>query len=232
VTDPQNSRTSPTVILIGGQMVTDDGTRLDSRQPIEGDHRSEVMLRSLATSLLWWRSASSVVSPILDNAGSKTFALLICTKRTVVELGHDGNLQHTRLSAFIRGGTTTTELTRVLGGEQLPDDYEQADVLTERAARAAASTHPRGHQSRVHDLPRVGPLDREASGRVALPPLDHPTDPRHPLRPRPRQRLRMGCGPPWRSSLSGHSPGDESVRRGDGVAHLTGARRDTPMITV
>jgi hypothetical protein len=129
VTDPQNSRTSPTVILIGGQMVTDDGTRLDSRQPIEGDHRSEVILRSLATSLLWWRSASSVVSPILDNAGSKTFALLICTKRTVVELGHDGNLQHTRLSAFLRGGTTTTELTRVLGSEQLPDDYEQADVL-------------------------------------------------------------------------------------------------------
>lgn len=129
MTHPKNSRTGPTIILVGGHMTADDGTRLDSRQPLDGDRRSEVMLRSLATSLLWWRTVSSLATPILDNAGPDAFALLMSTQRTMAELRHDGTIQRTRLNALLPGGTTTTELIRVLGNEGLPEGYQQAHTL-------------------------------------------------------------------------------------------------------
>ena len=70
-------RPGPTVILIGGPMTVDDGTSFDTRQQIEGDENSEVTLRSLATSPLWWRTTISVVMPILESAGEQAFALVI-----------------------------------------------------------------------------------------------------------------------------------------------------------
>ncbi|WP_156994341.1 HIRAN domain-containing protein [Pseudonocardia acaciae] len=129
MTQTESNRTGPTIILIGGQMTTDDGARLDSRQPLDGDRRSEVMLRSLSTSLLWWRTASSLATPLLDGAGPDAFALLVSTQRTIVELRHDGTTQRTRLNAMLPGGTTTTQLIRVLGNERLPEHYQEAHIL-------------------------------------------------------------------------------------------------------
>lgn len=129
MTFPESRTKGPTIILIGGPMTTDDGSRLDSRQPLENDHRSEVMLRCLANSLLWWRTASSLVTPILENAASDAIALLMSAQRTVAELRDDGTMQRTRLNAFLPGGTTTTTLVRVLGNERLPDGYQEAHTL-------------------------------------------------------------------------------------------------------
>ncbi len=118
----------PTVILIGGQMTVDDGTSFDTRQKIEGDENSEVTLRSLATSPLWWSTTISVVMPILDGAGEEAFALVI-GQRSVVELRQDGSTKRTSLRSFLPGGTSRAEIVRSQRGKPIPDGFEAAAVL-------------------------------------------------------------------------------------------------------
>lgn len=103
-------------------MTVDDGTTLDSRQPIDGDPSSQVTRSSLATSLLWWITVASVVSPILDSAGGDSFALVI-GNRSVVELRQDGTLRRKSLRSFLPGGNTNTEIIRVTG-ETLPEGFD------------------------------------------------------------------------------------------------------------
>ena len=126
MTDDRHStrKGGPTVILIGGRMTVDDGSTLDSRQPIVGDPGSQVTRRSLATSLLWWTTVSSLVSRILDTAGQGTFALVI-GGRSVVEVRGDGELRRTRLRSMLPGGSTTADFIRCVGW-RLPHGYEAA----------------------------------------------------------------------------------------------------------
>ena len=121
-------RPGPTIILIGGQMTVDDGTSFDTRQKIEGDENSEVTLRSLATSPLWWRTTISVVMPILESAGEQAFALVI-GQRSVVELRQDGSTKRTSLRSLLPGGTSRVEIVRSEIGKPVPDGYEVAAVL-------------------------------------------------------------------------------------------------------
>lgn len=120
--------TSPTIILIGGPMTVDDGSSLDSRQPVADDPTSHVTQASLATSLLWWLTASSLVGRFLDSAGESAFALLV-GQRSVVELRHDGSLRRTGLRAVLPGGTTELELIRTSFDEPLPDTYTETHRL-------------------------------------------------------------------------------------------------------
>ena len=129
MTEAAGGRPGPTVVLIGGEMTTEDGTRVDSRQPLEDDHRSEVMLRTLSASLLWWRAAASLVAPILTSAGSDRPALVMSGSRSVLELNDDGTYRRTRLSGLLPGGTTSTEFIRAVGVEALPPGYQEAAVL-------------------------------------------------------------------------------------------------------
>ena len=46
------------IILIGGNMVLDDGSELDSRQPIADDPKSEFSLKALQNSRDWWEKAT------------------------------------------------------------------------------------------------------------------------------------------------------------------------------
>lgn len=117
-----------TVILIGGRMTVDDGSDLDSRQPIRDDPKSHVTAASLASSLLWWMTASSVVDPLLDAAGVDSFALVIGT-RSVVEVRQDATLHRTGLRSLLRGGSTMVELLRTSWEEPLPHRYEEATRL-------------------------------------------------------------------------------------------------------
>jgi len=121
-------RPHPTVILIGGPMTVDDGSTIDSRQPVEGDPESRVTRKSMATSWLWWTTASSVVGPLLDAAGDHAFALLI-GDRSVVELRSDGNLRRTGLRSLLAGGTSVIELVRTSMDEPLVDGYEAVATL-------------------------------------------------------------------------------------------------------
>ena len=117
-----------TIALIGGPMTLDDGSWLDSRQPLEGDPDSEVTLRALATSWLWWDTASSLVLPILDAVGSAAFALVL-GQRSVVDLRSDGEIQRSRLSRLLPGGVGTISVIRTSMDEQLPAGYDLVTVL-------------------------------------------------------------------------------------------------------
>ena len=119
--DARGSRAA-TVLLIGGPMTVDDGSTLDSRQPVIGDPSSRVTRASLATSLLWWTTVTSIVGPILDSSGPGAFALVIGT-RSVVEVRPDGDLRHIRLRSMLPGGSTTVDVLRCVD-EPLPDGYE------------------------------------------------------------------------------------------------------------
>jgi hypothetical protein len=99
----------PTIILIGGMLTVDDGTSIDSRQAVEGDPSSRVTHASVATSLLWWITAVSVVGPVLDSAPADAFALIL-GGRSVVELRPDGTLRRTGLRSFLPGGTASAEV--------------------------------------------------------------------------------------------------------------------------
>ncbi|WP_406122349.1 hypothetical protein OHQ89_10005 [Streptomyces canus] len=120
--------TGPMIILIGGPMTVDDGSSLDSRQPVAEDTTSHVTHASLATSLLWWLTASSLVGRLLDSAGASAFALLV-GQRSVVELRHDGSLRRTGLRAVLPGGTTELDLIRTSFDEPLPETYTETHRL-------------------------------------------------------------------------------------------------------
>ena len=106
----------------------DDGTAFDTRQKIDGDENSEVTLRSLATSPLWWRTTISVVVPILEGAGEDAFALVI-GQRSVIELRQDGSTRRTSLRSLLPGGTSRVEIVRSAMGKPVPDGYEEVAVL-------------------------------------------------------------------------------------------------------
>jgi hypothetical protein len=130
VTDDSAASTpaGPTVVLIGGRMTVDDGSTLDSRQQVEGDPESRVTRSSLANSLLWWTTTSSLVEPLLDTAGPESFALVI-GPRSVVELRHDGTLRRTRLRSLLPSATSTVELVRTSMNEPLPDGYDEVTTI-------------------------------------------------------------------------------------------------------
>jgi hypothetical protein len=126
---PRDGDTGPTVILVGGLMTVDDGTALDSRQPIDGDPECRTMRRCLAGSMLWWLTTVSVVNPMLDDAGPDAFALVI-GPRTVLELQADGSLRRHRLRSILRGGLSTVEL-RGPTNQDLNAEYEQANEASD-----------------------------------------------------------------------------------------------------
>jgi hypothetical protein len=115
------------VILIGGRMVVDDGSELDSRQRIDEDPLSHVMRTSLATSQLWWRTVESVVTPILTSAGEDAYALILGARSTV-QLRLDGTLKRTRLQSFLPGGTTAVDVIWANNLKTLPEGYKRHQV--------------------------------------------------------------------------------------------------------
>jgi hypothetical protein len=135
-------RSGPTIVLVGGQMTVDDGSPLDSRQVVEGDDQAEVMLRTLTSSLLWWRAAISVVKPMLESSGAEAFALVLGI-RTVMEVRADGSPRRTRLRSLLPGGTSDAEIIRSGIKQPLPEGYEKAIVL-------------QGHGEEYSDLGTVG----------------------------------------------------------------------------
>jgi hypothetical protein len=153
----------PTVILIGGPMTADDGTMLDSRQPMDGDPSCQVIRSGLAGSLLWWITAASVISSILDTAGEDAFALIIGT-RSVIELRQDGTLKRVSLRSFLPGGTANVGLVR--SAEQaLPDRYTPVPASpfgdvngTLGVDRGQAGRRWRFFNGNEFYLPHAGPL--------------------------------------------------------------------------
>jgi hypothetical protein len=127
-----SQKAGSSIVLIGGPMIMDDGSKLDSRQPVQGDPASQIVQRSLATSWLWWDTASSVVLRILDTFGPNASALIF-GQRSVVEVDSRGELKRTRLRSILRGGVGTVSVYRTgLEGDELPEGYEEVAVLHAR----------------------------------------------------------------------------------------------------
>jgi hypothetical protein len=105
-------------------MRVDDGTIVDSRQEIAGDPRSEVIGRTLATSHLWWKVAESVVTPMLDSAGSEAFAIVI-GKRSVSEIPSDGSIRRTFLSKVLSGGVIRDRAALFDIDSEQPDGFQE-----------------------------------------------------------------------------------------------------------
>ncbi len=114
-----------TVVLVGGLMTVDDGTKLDSRQPIEDDPECRTVRTCLAGSMLWWLTVISLVDPILDDAGAEAFALVIGA-RTLLDVQADGSTRRNRLRSVVQGGLSTVELVRGGINEKLAPGYEHA----------------------------------------------------------------------------------------------------------
>lgn len=124
-----DSAHSAKVVLIGGPLTVDDGSSLDSRQPVDGDDASQVMRRSLATSWLWWSTTSSLVMPILESAGPDAFALVI-GDRSIIELRSDGSIKRTGLRALLPGGTGIVRVHRTyMRHDELPPGFEEVTTL-------------------------------------------------------------------------------------------------------
>jgi hypothetical protein len=115
----------PTVVLLGGPMTVEDGSTLDSRQPITDDPQCRIMRTCLAGSMRWWLTAISLVQPLLSAAGDDAFCLII-GGRTLLELEADGSVRRTGLRSVVPGGLSTVEIVRTGIDESLDPIYEHA----------------------------------------------------------------------------------------------------------
>ncbi|HEY5230643.1 MAG TPA: hypothetical protein VIJ11_07110 [Galbitalea sp.] len=123
------SKTSgPTVILLGGLMTVEDGSTLDSRQPITDDPQCRIMRTCLAGSMRWWLTAISLVQPLLRAAGNDAFCLII-GGRTLLELEADGSMRRTGLRSVVPGGLSRVEIVRTGIEESLDPKYEPAGKM-------------------------------------------------------------------------------------------------------
>ena len=100
---------NPTVVLVGGRMILEDGEVLDSRQPVERDRRSSFAQRTLASSRLWWMTTTQLVEAILDDAGPDSYALVL-GPRVLAEPGQDGTLRKVQLRSIFKGRVSKLEI--------------------------------------------------------------------------------------------------------------------------
>lgn len=164
------------IVLVGGSMTLDDGSTLDSRQPVDGDPASKVTRTALGTSLLWWQTVITLVGSILDSAGESAFVLIIGS-RSVMELRQDGTLRRTGLRSLLPGGATTTTLARLRDGESAEDGFQ---VLSPPAwpsdDRIGVLHGHTGRRWRFLDgnefwLSRAGPASAQRSSSIQAIPL-------------------------------------------------------------
>jgi hypothetical protein len=118
----------PTIALVGGPMTVEDGSTLDSRQPITDDPQCRIMRTCLAGSMRWWLTAISLVQPLLSTAGDDAFCLII-GGRTLLELEADGSARRIGLRSVVPGGLSRVEIVRTGIGESLDLTYEPAGKM-------------------------------------------------------------------------------------------------------
>ena len=124
----ESKAVGPTVILLGGPMTVEDGSSLDSRQPIKDDPQCRIMRTCLAGSMRWWLTVISLVQPLLRAAGDDAFCLII-GGRTLLELEADGSVRRTGLRSVVPGGLSRVEIVRTGIEEGLDPTYEPAGKM-------------------------------------------------------------------------------------------------------
>jgi len=99
VSATESTRRGPRVILIGGPMTVDGGTKLDSRKRSTATPALRRRAGRWPASHLWWKTVESLVMPILESAGPDAFALVV-GKRSITEMLSDGSTRRTLLRKF------------------------------------------------------------------------------------------------------------------------------------
>lgn len=118
-------------------MTLEDGSVIDSRQKIEGVESTDGMRKALATSLLWWQTATSIALPLLQASDQPNPFALILGQRTVMSLKPDGSLKRTRLTGLLPGAFGDVEIVRTpMDDSKLPPEFTQAADLRNYADEA------------------------------------------------------------------------------------------------
>ena len=94
---------SPTIIMVGGAFTTEDGTTVDSRQPMVADPRGQVVYRTLSRSHLWWEVVRSLAESIVKSKPGGY--ALVDGPRQVFDLASDGAIKSVSLAGFLAIGT-------------------------------------------------------------------------------------------------------------------------------
>lgn len=114
-------------MLVGGELTLEDGSVIDSRQPISNTSVARALLAAVAGSADWWLTASSVVVPTLaDPAGG--FALVL-GPRTVVRVAPDGEVQRSALAKVIRATFGKLSIARSGINERISSDFRKVAAL-------------------------------------------------------------------------------------------------------
>jgi hypothetical protein len=91
----------PTIVLVGGQLILDDGSQVDSRQPMADAATGRAVRLALVSSAQWWDTVASIVIPSLDDAkGGSAYT----SQRTLVSVGRNGDLRRVQFPRFPRSG--------------------------------------------------------------------------------------------------------------------------------
>jgi hypothetical protein len=93
----------PTIIMVGGVFTTEDGTTLDSRQPMVGDPRGQVVYRTLSHSHLWWEVVRRLTDSVVKSKPG-SYAL-VDGPRQVFDVASDGAIKRVSLADFLAVGT-------------------------------------------------------------------------------------------------------------------------------
>ena len=167
----------PTIIMVGGVFTTEDGTTLDSRQPMVGDPRGQVVYRTLSRSRLWWEVVRSLADSIVKSKPG-SYAL-VDGPRQVFDLASDGGIKSLSLADFLAVGTPESNWHFPFGefrAGRSPDEMYQGaaalvDISQANRAGAALLSHfgalLRRNPNQVLIVPHTHYL-QEFFGRVAL----------------------------------------------------------------
>jgi hypothetical protein len=168
---------TPTIIMVGGIFTTEDGTVLDSRQPMVGDPRGQVLYRTLSRSHLWWEVVRSLADAVVKSKPS-SYAL-VDGPRQVFDLISGGAIKRVSLSDFLAVGTPESNwrfpFEEFRAGVSFDDVYQRAaalvDISQANTAGSAMLTHLgallRRNPRQVVIVPHTHYL-QEFYGQVAL----------------------------------------------------------------
>jgi hypothetical protein len=90
----------PTVVLVGGRLTLEDGTELDSRQPVVDPAMARAVLQTLTGAAEWWDAVASIVIPTLkDEEGGFAYTNQV----TIGRIDSDGRVRRVRFPRYRRG---------------------------------------------------------------------------------------------------------------------------------
>lgn len=127
---------APTIVLVGGRLTLDDGSQVDSRQPMNDAATARAVRRALVSSPDWWTAVVSIVIPTLDDADG---GFAFTDQKTIERASPDGTMRRSMFPHYPRatGGDDYIYNWRSLG-ETATYDRTTKPTRLERVKRRHA----------------------------------------------------------------------------------------------